>query len=100
MINTWVFNLVVVFNPPYILQTDPPDLVPVLPPPPLAPPWLHQYPEPLLQQTSHFHIESTNLVAQVLKEPMQFDATQLWSFVPYDPGPLESPFLTIMETLP
>jgi len=29
---------------------------------------------------------------------MQFDETQ--SFAPYDPGPLESPFLTIMEILP
>ncbi|WJX40800.1 ent-kaurene synthase [Trifolium repens] len=60
-----------------------------------------EYPEPLdLHQPSHFPIASTNLVAQVLKEHMQFDATQLLSFAPYDPGPLESPFVTIIETLP
>lgn len=43
---------------------------------------------------------STNLVAQVHKEPMQFNAIQLWSSAPYDPGPLESTFLMIMEILP
>jgi hypothetical protein len=60
-----------------------------------------EYPEPLdLHQPSHFPIASTNLVAQVLKEHMQFDAIQLWSFAPYDPGPLESPFVTIIESLP
>ena len=51
-IHPWVFNLVAVLTPPYILQTDPPDLVPV-PLPPLAPPWLQDH-EVLTGSSSQF----------------------------------------------